>query len=63
MAIVDPNNEETLAYIKKIQEENGWEITLYVISYSSMERVWNKYKEVPFIESLDTIHVAFGKRP
>jgi type IV pilus assembly protein PilB len=60
IAIVDPNDDKTKEYIKKLQAENGWEITLYVVSHSSMERVWNKYKETPFIESLDTMHMSLS---
>lgn len=60
IAFVDPNNEETQNYIKKLETENGWEITSYIVSLSSMKRIWTKYQEMPFMESLDTMHMSLS---
>lgn len=53
MAIINPADQETLGYVKKIQKENGWNIRLYVVSSSSLNKTLNKYKETPLLESLE----------
>ena len=57
VAFTDPDNPETLSFIKKIQKENGWNIRLYVVSLSSLERALIKYDETPLLESLEHYRV------
>ncbi len=52
-AILDPTSKETDAFLKKLSKEKGWNILTYVVSRSSMEIAWKKYKENILMESLD----------
>lgn len=49
----DPSQEKTQGFIEKLKQERGWQIKLYVISRSNMERVWDRYKKIVFIDLLD----------
>lgn len=57
MVCVDPTNQKTEDFITKLQDENGWQIKLFVISRSNMERIWDRYKKIVFIEYLDQMAV------
>lgn len=58
VAITNPADPKTLSYIQKIQKENGWNVRLYVVSPSSLEKVLNKLKEAPLIDSLESFRVS-----
>ncbi|MFC1622838.1 GspE/PulE family protein [Patescibacteria group bacterium] len=58
IGIVDPENQETLDYIEKLKKEKGWDIKLFIISQSSLQKIWDKYKAQPFIETLDLYYVS-----
>ncbi|MDD3498357.1 MAG: GspE/PulE family protein [Candidatus Moranbacteria bacterium] len=60
VAITDPENEKAIDYIKEITKENGWKTALFIVSHSSMERVWQKYKENFLLESLDFFMVSLS---
>jgi len=49
----DPENSETQAFINNLKKENGWEIKLFVVSRSNIERVLGKYKQIVFVDVLD----------
>ena len=57
-AIVDPNSEDTLQYINSLKEAKGWLVSIYVISHSSLERIWNKYKDAPLLENIDMLKMS-----
>jgi type IV pilus assembly protein PilB len=61
-AITNPVNVDTLKYIEKLEKENGWNIRTFVVSVSSMERVWNKYKESPLLENLDMLQLSLSEK-
>lgn len=58
IALVDPTNATALDHVEKIKEENGWNVHLYVISFSSLEKIWNRYKEIPLLENLEAMHIS-----
>ncbi len=50
VAILSPNPDQTKKIIKEL-EEKGFKITLYMVSETSLKRVWKRYSEVPdFVE-------------
>jgi len=50
VAILSPNPAPTKKIIKELEEE-GFGITLYMVSETGLERVWKRYSEVPdFVE-------------
>ncbi len=58
MGMIDPNSEEALLFIEKLKKENGWVIHLYVISNSSLEKIWKRYAEAPLLESLESLQIS-----
>ncbi|MDO8529315.1 MAG: GspE/PulE family protein [bacterium] len=57
-AATNPESEETLKYIDDLKEQNGWSASLYVVSLSSLQRIWNKYKEAPLLENIDMLRMS-----
>jgi type IV pilus assembly protein PilB len=57
-AVVDPGIPETLEYIKSLKDKNGWQISVYVVSHSSLKRIWDKYKEAPLLENIDMLKMS-----
>ncbi|EKE16001.1 MAG: hypothetical protein ACD_11C00056G0001 [uncultured bacterium] len=60
VGIVDPKNQDTLAFIEKIKKENNWNIHLYVISNSSFNKVLKKQSEAPFLENLESMKISLS---
>lgn len=58
MGVLDPQNEKTASYLEKLKKENGWDVQVYVVSRSSIQRIWKKQSEAPFIESLESMKVT-----
>jgi type II secretory ATPase GspE/PulE/Tfp pilus assembly ATPase PilB-like protein len=58
VATIDPRSESFLGYLKKMSEDNGYEFSVFVVSFSSLSRVLEKYKTTPFLESLDLYHTS-----
>lgn len=60
IGIIDPKNDQTLAYIEKIKQENNWVVHLYVISRTSIEKIWKRYTEIPFLENLESMQITLS---
>lgn len=56
----DPTKDETQKFIEKLKQEKGWQIKLFVVSRSNMERVLDKYKKIVFLDLLDqmSLHLS-----
>lgn len=53
LASIDPAKVETREFIESLKKEKGWQIKVLVVSRSNMERVWEKYKQIVFVDVLD----------
>lgn len=53
IATTDPERSETKKFLEKLREDRGWEISLFVISRSNLERIWERYKHIVFTDVLD----------
>jgi len=53
----DPTSSETQNFIQKLMQENGWQIKIFVVSRTNMERVWDRYKKIVFVDYLDQMSV------
>lgn len=53
VAITDPYNVEAADYLAKIKEEKGLEIKVFVVSPSSLKKIWKKYQDNPLLETMD----------
>lgn len=60
IVISDPTNEKTLSYLKLLQEEKGWETNVHLVSQTSMDNLWKKYKENILIETLDFFLISLS---
>lgn len=60
LGIADPANKETLDFVEKLKNENGWIIHLYVISNSSLEKIWKRYAEIPLLENLEALQITLS---
>jgi type IV pilus assembly protein PilB len=60
LAIIDPEEEKTVRQIERLKKDNGWEMRIYVISKKSLEKMWNKYKDVPFLENLEAMQISLS---
>lgn len=60
IGVVDPSDEEMLAYLEKLKKENGWKISIYVISQSSLEKIWKRYAEMPLLENLESMQLSLS---
>jgi len=60
IGVTDPTDEGMLEYLEKMKRENGWVMTLFAISKSSLEKIWKKYKDVPLLENLEAMQVSLS---
>jgi type II secretory ATPase GspE/PulE/Tfp pilus assembly ATPase PilB-like protein len=60
IGITDPANKETLAYIEKLKSDNGWVVHLYVISNSSLGKIWKRYTDMPLLENLESLQITLS---
>lgn len=60
MVSPDPTREETAVFIENLKKEHNWQIKTYVISESNMERIWERYKKIVFVDILDqmSLHLS-----
>ncbi len=58
IAISDPASEKTNGFLETLKKERGWEIKIYVISKASLEKIVNRYKEIPFLENLEAMQIS-----
>jgi type IV pilus assembly protein PilB len=49
VAIFSPNDDKTRATLQRL-EENGYKINLFMASHSSLQKVWERYKDIATTE-------------
>lgn len=57
IAILDPNRQKALDYIRALEDREGLIAKLYVASRPSLEHAWNAYKKPVFLDYLDHLKV------
>jgi type II secretory ATPase GspE/PulE/Tfp pilus assembly ATPase PilB-like protein len=60
MAITDPADKESMDFIEDLKKENGWDIVVYIVSPSSIQRIWNKYRDTPLLDNLDILQMSLS---
>jgi len=60
IGVVNPTSQETISFIEKLKNENGWLIHLYVISNSSFNKIWKRYAAIPFLENLESMQISLS---
>jgi len=56
----DPTDQKTQEFLKKLEQEFGWQIKIFVISRSNMANVLERYKKIVFLDLLDqmSLHLS-----
>lgn len=71
VAVLSPNNQKTLSKLEEFKEE-GYQPTVYMVSHESLNKVWDRYKDLSFSSetkggaldiSNDSIVEMLGKIP
>lgn len=58
VATLDPRDEKIIGYLENLEKEHGFECSVFIVSFSSLSRVLEKYKATPFLENLDLYHTS-----
>jgi len=53
----DPTVQAIKEFIAKIQKENDWDITFFIVSQYNLNKVWEKYKRIIFTDILAQMSV------
>lgn len=48
----DPTNADTAEFLKKLADDNGWEIKVSVVSAYNMGKIWERYRNIVFVDIL-----------
>ncbi len=62
IAILNPNHAGQKEFLKKLTDERGWKIKRIIISRSNMERIWDKYKRIVFVDVLDKMSLSMSEQ-
>ena len=54
---MDPTQPAVSAFIQSLKDERGWEMKVFVASKYSVEKTWEKYKQVVFVDVLEQMNV------
>lgn len=60
LATTTPQSKEFLQFVIELEEENGWEIQVYVVSQSSLDKGLAQYHSAFFIDSPDTLGLSLS---
>jgi len=60
VAILDPENQKALDYIKSLEDREGWVAKIYVASRPSLEHAWGAYRKPLFLDYLDHLKVSLS---
>ena len=60
LVMSQPENLETADFVKKLREEKGWQTKIFVISPSNMERIFDRYKKIVFVDYLDQLSITLS---
>ena len=58
---LDPTHPNTQAFIKSLKDERGWEVNTLVASLYNLQKAWEKYKKVIFLDVLEQMSVTISK--
>ncbi|KKU55219.1 MAG: hypothetical protein UX75_C0009G0006 [Candidatus Moranbacteria bacterium GW2011_GWE2_47_10] len=60
IALLDPQNEDSLAYVESLKKDSGWDVHLYVVSLSSLDKIWGKYASAPLLQNLEAMKISLS---
>lgn len=56
----DPNDPSTKEVLEKLEKEEGYNFRLYIISKTSLERAWERYKQANLATSLEDMMLTLS---
>ncbi len=62
IACSQPENPATLDFLKKIQQEKGWEIKLFIISPYNLAKLQERYKKIVFTDVLTQLNLNLTEK-
>lgn len=57
VAVRNPENIEMLTYLKSIEDEKGWNISLFIASPSSLEKIYACYRKRSLLQGIDQLRL------
>lgn len=56
----EPTNPETQNFLNNLKKEKSWQLKLFVVSRSNLEHLFEKYKQIVFVDILDqmSLHLS-----
>ncbi len=60
LGVLDPRPVEIVDFLKKIEDKEDVKFNIYVVSKSSLERAWEKYKSIKLGNKLDFLSVSLS---
>ncbi len=58
---VVPDSPELGEYIEQLEEKKGWSVELYVISQTSLDKLWELYSKRNLLDNLDTMKIDLDR--
>ncbi len=58
VAMLNPNNQSALDYLKSIEDQNGFIVKIYVASQSSINHAWEVYRRPVFLDYLNHLQLT-----
>jgi type II secretory ATPase GspE/PulE/Tfp pilus assembly ATPase PilB-like protein len=60
VGVLNPNDTATTEVIEKLEEEEGYRCKIYVVSRTSLERTWERYKQFSLSSSLEDMMLTLS---
>lgn len=60
LATTTPENEETKKFVDRLKKREGFKVELFLVSKSSLERVFDEYKKVKLVDVFDYLRMGLS---
>ncbi|MFH1182904.1 MAG: GspE/PulE family protein [Candidatus Moraniibacteriota bacterium] len=60
IGVAEPKNPATLEVIDRLEKEEGFRLIIYIVSRTSLERAWDRYKQVSLSSSLEDMMLTLS---
>jgi type II secretory ATPase GspE/PulE/Tfp pilus assembly ATPase PilB-like protein len=60
VAIANPEDMAARSFLETLQSENGYDLEVYVVSLSSLERAWEGYDKIKLIDKFDYLRMGLS---
>ena len=60
IGVYEPKDPTTIEIIEKLEKEEGYSCKIYVVSQTSLERTWDRYKQISLATSLEDMMLTLS---